>query len=213
MKKEALCILYIKAVVYFNQVSVYRSTQVHSWNKERKGALERWKEKSLCRSLKKDMERGSVVSNTKSSHTENVTASNLTYIENINKSISKDDDSLRLINGRLWKTPLEPDISQDPCVISVRHISLGLFRQLWFGITFPTCQKLCITILLLVESLLQKFTLNILIFKFYKTCFYQLWLFWILSDYPSLLSTLPTSNGAYLYGWKRNSRDLSFCNI
>ena len=74
------------------------------------------------------MERDSVVSTPKSSSTENITASNVTYIENSNEGIPKDDDGLRLMNQRLRKTSLEPDISQGPCVISVRHTSLGLVR-------------------------------------------------------------------------------------
>lgn len=86
--------------------------------------------RAYTESLRKDMKRGSVVSNPKSSHTENITASNLTYIENSNKSISKDDDGLRFINERLRKTTIEPDISEGPCIISVRHISLGLVRKL-----------------------------------------------------------------------------------
>ena len=89
-------------------------------------------------------------------------------------------------------------------------------RGFWvpgLGITFPTCLKLQISILLLVESLPQKFTFKMLIFKVHETSYRLLWLLYILSDYPSLLSTFPTSNGTYLYGWKRNSPDLSFCNI
>lgn len=112
--------------------SLHQSSGIFKWTKRERALLRDEKKRAYAESLKKDMERGSVVSNPKSSHTENVTASNLTYIENSNKSISKDDDGLRLINGRLWETPLEPDIGQDPCVISVRHISLGFFRQLWY---------------------------------------------------------------------------------
>lgn len=98
--------------------------------KRERALLRDEKKRAYAESLKKDMERGSVVSNPKSSHTENVTASNLTYIENSNKSISKDDDGLRFINERLRKTTIEPDISEGPCIISVRHISLGLVRKL-----------------------------------------------------------------------------------
>ena len=87
--------------------------------------------RAYAESLRIDMERESVVSTPESSHTENITASNLTYIGNSNESIPKDDDGLRLMNERLRKTPLEPDISQDSCIISVRHTSLGLDRRLF----------------------------------------------------------------------------------
>ena len=89
-------------------------------------------EKAYAESLRIDMEKDTVVSTPKSSHTENITAANLTYIENSWESIPKDDDGLRLMNERLRrKTPLEPDISQGPCVISVRHTSFGLVRRLF----------------------------------------------------------------------------------
>ena len=51
--------------------------------------------------LERDMEKDSVVSTPKSSHTQYITAANLTYIENSWEGIPKDDDGLRLINERL----------------------------------------------------------------------------------------------------------------
>ena len=57
--------------------------------------------KSYEELLRRDMEKDSVVSTPKSSHTQYITAANLTYIENSWEGIPKDDDGLRLINERL----------------------------------------------------------------------------------------------------------------
>lgn len=87
--------------------------------------------RAYAESLRIDMKRDSVVSTPKSSHTGNITTSNLTYIENNNESIPNDDNGLRLMNERLRKAPLEPDKSQGLYIISVRHTSLGLVQRLF----------------------------------------------------------------------------------
>ena len=87
-------------------------------------------EKAYAESLRIDMEKDTVVSTPKSSHTENIAAANLTYVENSWESIPEGDDGLKLMNERLRKTPLEMNICQGPCVISVRYISLvALFND------------------------------------------------------------------------------------
>ena len=71
--------------------------------------------------LRIDMERDLAVSTTKSSNTENVTTANPENIESSFQNTQKGDNYLMLMNERLRKTPLELDISQGPCVISVNH--------------------------------------------------------------------------------------------
>ena len=87
--------------------------------------------RAYAESLRIYIERNSVVSTPKSSHTGNITASSLTYIENNNESIPKDDNGLRLMNERLRKTTLEANKSQSLYIISVRHTSLGLVQRLF----------------------------------------------------------------------------------
>lgn len=43
----------------------------------------------------------------------------------------EEQECIELMNKRKEKTPEEPDVSQEPCVISVRHVSRGLIRCLF----------------------------------------------------------------------------------
>ena len=114
----------------------------------------------------------------------------------------------------IWK-PLEWNYSELILPKDSGFLVLGLPGVLgpctWYHLsTMPKFMDnhMVIGWIIIVEIYIKHF-----IFKVCKTSSHQLWILCILSDHPSLLSTLSTLNGTYLYGWKGNSRDLLFCNI
>ena len=83
-------------------------------------------------SLRIDMEReraareSEVISNASGENVSSNSLGPITY-----KNAGEEQECIELMNKRKEKTPKEPDKSQGPCVISVRHVSFGLIRRLF----------------------------------------------------------------------------------